>query len=411
MDEYEYMKMPLKQFPEHTIKQYDLRKHTKNGYVYLEIRRAIYGLPQAGRLANQQLKKFLKPHGYYEVGHTPGVWRHKTRPISFTLVVDDFGINYVGEEHVQHLLSILQAHYPAVSTDWRGGLYIGITLKWNYEKGYVDISMPGYIKRILAKFKNEMPRKPQYSPYPAQPRKFGKAAQEPMSEDTMPKADEKARKLVQQVVGSILYYGRGVDLTTLVSLSTLASEQAKAMEQTITNMEQLLDYLATNPEATIRYYASDMILNIHSDASYLSERNARSRAAGHHFLGWLPNANDPIKLNGAIYTLCTILKFVAASAAEAELGALFLNMKQGRIIRLTLEEMGHPQPPTPIHCDNATTSGIVNGTIKRQRSRSMEMKYFYAADQVENKQFKVEWHPGGENLGDYPSKHHEAKHH
>ena len=87
--------------------------------------------------------------------------------------------------------------------------------------------------------------------------------------------------------------------------------------------------------------------------------------------------------------------------AEAELGALYLNVKQGRIIRLALEEMGHPQPPTPINCDNLTTTGIVNGTVKRQRSRSMEKNYFYVIDQVNNKQFIMEWYPGHGNLGDY----------
>ena len=87
------------------------------------------------------------------------------------------------------------------------------------------------------------------------------------------------------MVGSILYYSKRVDLPTLTGLSTLASKQARATGQTITNMEQLLDYLATNPNATIWYQGSDMILNIHSDASYLLEKNARSRAAGHFFLG------------------------------------------------------------------------------------------------------------------------------
>ena len=208
-----------------------------------------------------------------------------------------------------------------------------------------------------------------------------------------------------------MYYGKGPDLTTLVALSTLASEQSKATERTVSNMEWLLDYLATNPDAKIRYYKSDMILNIHSDASYLSEPKARSRAAGHYFLGSSPDKNKPIKLNGAVHSLCQILKFVAASAAEAELGALYLNVKQGRIIRLALEEMGHPQPPTPINCDNLTTTGIVNGTVKRQRSRSMEKNYFYVIDQVDNKQFIVEWYPGHENLGDYISKHHDERHH
>ena len=71
--------------------------------------------------------------------------------------------------------------------------------------------------------------------------------------------------------------------------------------------------------------------------------------------------------------MCDILKFVVASAAEDELGALFLNCKEGRIMRLTLQKMGHPQPATPIHCDNMTATGIANDTIKKQRSRSMEM--------------------------------------
>ena len=84
-----------------------------------------------------------------------------------------------------------------------------------------------------------------------EPRKFGKASQEPMPEDTSPLVNEERRRLVQQVVGSILYYGKGPDLTTLVALSTLASEQSKATEKTVGNMEWLLDYLATNPDAKI----------------------------------------------------------------------------------------------------------------------------------------------------------------
>ena len=113
---------------------------------------------------------------------------------------------------------------------------------------------------------------------------------------------------------------------------------------------------------------------------------------------------------GAIHTLCVILKFVASSAAEAELGALFLNAKAGKIIRLILEELGHPQPPTPIHCDNSTCVGITNGTVKQQRSRSMEMRYFWIVDQVKIGHFYVLWYPGLENLADYFSKHFPTKH-
>ena len=105
---------------------------------------------------------------------------------------------------------------------------------------------------------------------------------------------------------------------------------------------------------------------------------------------------------------CAILKLVAASAAEAELGALFLNVQEAKVIRLILQELGHPQPPSPVHSDNTTAVGIVNNTIKRQRSRRMEMRYFYLLDQQTQKYFKFYYQPGQENMADYPSKHHTA---
>jgi hypothetical protein len=84
----------------------------------------------------------------------------------------------------------------------------------------------------------------------------------------------------------------------------------------------------THPDAIIRYHASDMILSIHSDVSYLSAPKACSQAGGYFFLGSIPHNGDPVKLNGAIHTTCAILKLVAASAAEEELGALFLNVQE-----------------------------------------------------------------------------------
>jgi hypothetical protein len=149
-----------------------------------------------------------------------------------------------------------------------------------------------------------------------------------------------------------------------MALSSIASKQTKETTNTMDKAKQLLFYLATHPDATIRFRASDMILNIHSDTSYLSEANTQSRACGHFFMGWAPTDGDLIKLNGAFFTLCTILRFVVASAAKAELSALFLNCKEGILFGLTLKELGHPQPHTTVHCENATTVGIANNTIK-----------------------------------------------
>ena len=149
--------------------------------------------PQSGKLANDYLKEKLRPAGYYEVPHTPGLWKHISRPIEFTLVVDDFGVKYVGREHANHLIKALKKDFT-IAVDEKGELYCGITLKWDYEKRLVDISMPGYIKKVLQKYKHEKPKKHQGSPYQMEPKKYGTAAQEPIPPDTSRKADEKEKK-------------------------------------------------------------------------------------------------------------------------------------------------------------------------------------------------------------------------
>ena len=139
---------------------------------------------------------------------------------------------------------------------------------------------------------------------------------------------------------------------------------------------------------------------MHSDASYLSEPNTRSRASGNYFLGWMPCTNEPIRINGAVLTLCNVLRCVTSSAAKAELETLFMSCKEEHILRLILNEMGHTHPPTPVHCDNSTAVSIAKDTVKWQRSRSMEMRYFWVVDQCQQNFFYVVWCPGHEILED-----------
>jgi hypothetical protein len=114
-----------------------------------------------------------------------------------------------------------------------------------------------------------------------------------------------------------------------------------------------------------------MVMNIHLDASYLSEVKAQSRTCGHFFMGWIPETGKPIKLNWAFHVDLPILRFVIASAAEAELGALCHNCQTGIIFQSILEDLGHPQPQTPVHFNNTTAIRIANSTVKRQQSRSI----------------------------------------
>ena len=142
-----------------------------------------------------------------------------------------------------------------------------------------------------------------------------------------------------------------------------------------------LDYAASHPDAVLTFKASSMVLAIHSDASYLSETKARSRAGGHFFMS--NNSADPPN-NGAVLNIAQIIKSVMSSAAEAELGALFINSKQAIPARNTLEEMGHRQPPTPIQTDNTTAIGVVNKNNQMKQTKSMDMQFHWMRDR-ENK--------------------------
>lgn len=115
------------------VTQYNLREYMdQNGYVNFEICKGMYGLPQAGRLANEQLQEYLVPFGYTPTKCTPGLWKHKTRPILFILWVDGFGVKYNSKKDAKHLIEALKEKYR-VSVDWTGSTYVKIKLKWNYE--------------------------------------------------------------------------------------------------------------------------------------------------------------------------------------------------------------------------------------------------------------------------------------
>ena len=96
----------------------------------------------------------LAKAGYVPVRHTPSLWRYHTHPITFTLVVDDFGVKYEKLEHFNHLRDALRTQYE-VTTDMTGSKYLGLTITWNYEKRYVDIAMPGYVYKALQRFAHE----------------------------------------------------------------------------------------------------------------------------------------------------------------------------------------------------------------------------------------------------------------
>ena len=151
-----------------------------------------------------------------------------------------------------------------------------------------------------------------------------------------------------------------------------------------------------------------MVLAVHSDAGYLNERKSRSQAGGHFYLSndvtYPPN-------NGAILNISKVIDAVMSSAAEAELGALFINAREAVYLRRILMELGHPQPKTPIQTDNSTAEGVINSTIQPKRTKAMDMRFEWLKDRQAKEQFRFYWRAGHTNLADYFTKHHPPAHH
>ena len=226
--------------------------------------------------------------------------------------------------------------------------------------------------------------------------------------DDSAKLSPQTIKHLQQIVGTFLFYSRAVDPTMLMALSIIATEQTQGTHTTKEKAEHFLTYATSHPNATIKFYNPNMILKIHSDASYLSEHQGRSRAGGHFYLG---NQEDiPNPPNGPVLNTTGILANIMSAASEAEAAALFTNMKEGVIQCIALEEMQWPQPPTPIIVDNSTAAGLAQDTVKANKSRAMDMRLHWIQDRAQQGQFLVTWAPGKLNKANYFTKLHAPIH-
>jgi hypothetical protein len=133
METYEYMRIPVRHIPATIMTAYKLADKIYNGHAYVEIRKGVYGLPHAGKIANDRLVKHLNEHGYQQAEHTYGLFTHMTRKgLIFLLVVDNLGVQYTSRIDTEHLIATLKRMYE-VTTDWTGTKYLGLMLAWDYK--------------------------------------------------------------------------------------------------------------------------------------------------------------------------------------------------------------------------------------------------------------------------------------
>ena len=278
----------------------------------------------------------------------------------FTLVVDDFLIKYNDRASLEHLFAAIREEYK-FDVDESASKYIGMTIAYDKANRTITLSMPGYVSAALRRFNVIPGPKPTHSPAKFEPIIYGQKIQYSTHDDS-PTVSPSEATFIREVIGVFLYYSRAVDPTMLPTLSKLSLGQGIPTRALHDAVLHFLQYAATYPDAAITYRPSDMRIVIWSDASYLSESQARSRADNFHHL----TANgDPITapVNGAIDVISTIIPTVVSSAAEAELAGLFLNGQLGMASRTTLSDLGYPQNATPIITDNTTSQGIADQSV------------------------------------------------
>ena len=125
----------------------------------------MYGLKQDAVLAYMNLSKILPEAGYSPIVISQGMWKHQTRQTLFRLCLDDFGVKCYTKDNALHLQQTLEKCYTC-NVDWSGENYLGLTLEWNFEKRYVDISMPHYVEHTLECLQYKVNKYPQFSPHP-----------------------------------------------------------------------------------------------------------------------------------------------------------------------------------------------------------------------------------------------------
>ena len=395
-----WIQVPIKDISQSILAAHDLIKYIVDGHILCRVDGTMYGHPYAGRGANIDLVAHLLAHDFTQDSNIPCLFTHRTRCISFTLVVDDFGVKYNIIDDFNFLVNTLKKKYE-LHVDLTGAKYLGVRLDWDYVANTVTPSMPTYVAAGIARFCPDGPPPPANTPGIYVPPTFG-APDLSATVDTTEPTTLTEKQYIMEVVGYFLYYARIIDHRMLPTLTFIAKKQSAPTQATLAATRHFLRYAAAHPDFKVTTHASDMILAVISDGSHLSQERAGSIAGGYHHL--TNKGASQFDINAPIHALCGSIPTVCGAASETEYASLYLNAQQAYFERIVLEALGYPQPPTHLYADNSAAVGIANDTVKLKRSKAIDMRYHWIRDRVRQGVFDVSWSAGPDNLADYFTK-------
>ena len=340
--------------------------------------KVMHGQAEAGKVSQDACNDHLRTHGYIET-QTSCLFKSidLTNSIRFCEWVDDFLILYdTRTNQLQDFARILKLKYP-FKMNPTATSYLGYQINMyrhpsDSMQDYLDISMPNYAQNGLAKLKFTPTRHPK-SPSSYVQVIYSKHPQLE-EEDKSPAASPSDKLYLQTAIGIFRYFAEAVAPLLIVPFSKISSQQASPTKNTMQQLERILNWISDHPNSAIRYHPSNMQLCIHSDASYLSEANSRSRAAGFFTCGrpYFTSADNPFKINGAVHILSKTIKNVVRGAYEAEYASMFLNASDAISLRTALNDLNHFQGPTEIIYDNEVAGDIANRTVKQKNLKSLQ---------------------------------------
>ena len=371
-------------------------------FIYFKVVKCLYGHPAAGRLSFIKLKEILVSSDFYEHPLVECLFIHKTRNITFALIVDDMGIKYSKDDDLQFLVDVITPHWK-LKVDTTGSRFLGMHLVWQYNRPVprVIIFNPTVVKNALSRFVSGSILRGRKTPSPYTQPVYGKHPQMSVFDESAP-APPETIKFVQEVTGLFSHYSRVIDYTMAEAVTTIATTQAAPTEDTMKKVSHLLNYAASHPNNCIIYEASDMILTAQSDASHQSVKNSRSKAGG---VFYLANKDDPpTKNNGLLGVYSKIIPVVCAAASDAEYAALFQIAQLMYFYRIVCEACGYPQGSSPIYVDNDVARGIADRSVKVKRSKSIDKSFHYIRDRVELEELAILRVDTEDNISDFFTK-------
>ena len=313
-------------------------------------------------------------------------------------MVDDFGVKYKDIADFHRLVECLALLYHVKATP-TATTFLGLTLNHNRINRTLSISMPNYIPALLQLHRPRGVRMAS-SPSVYVPPHYGSSAPQMSPQDSSQPASLEQQKELREVIGSLMYYARILDHTLLPTVTYLACFQAAPTLDTMAAMERLLGYCAKHPNASQVIHPSPMLLTVFSDASFLNRPNSGSTIGGIHTL----SDHSPGKLNASVHAESSGIPVIVSSAGEAELASAFGNAKIAHDERTILRNLGYPQPPTPIYCDNECTIGLANNALRKKQSKSMDLRWDWLRDRVAQHMFVLPYIRSLQNPADFFTK-------